>query len=307
MQRSDSLELSSTEQNYLEKLLKMRPQELKDVIRAFIHDEGQLSLLLRFAQSNAIINALCQSQEFDEDWTDIWKTCGKFMIPSSTNQNEVAILPAACDFLPQTTLSSFELTQGIHLYWMYSETENDKTLHDAVKHGCYFAFNELCFKKIGELQSLETQKEYLDLSIELIKTAEIAAKLHWTPGYILLAKVCLQLARHADHFCDSGQAYTLKYQYHKVAYRAVHIAEKITDCSQAAIHNATLNGRIQLTDGLPFTTWLAAKKYISGLFDGGLSSRSLDDIRSSSQVDIETIRSQAETSVSANKYARLIN
>jgi len=196
-----------------------------------------LSVIVKIALNIPEIDKFCKDN-LELHWETIWENCGS---------NNVKCLP-------QTKLYNFDLLKGIYLFWEYDHynkigapaTIGLEYLKMSAELGCFQALKVYCKKLLEENFNPENATDSLRL-------AKKAADLHLTPGYILLAKVCLLMAnKTSDHYNSKN--------YYAQALAAVCMAEKLGFNADNEINNAYF--KAPLTEILEFPNWLAAKLWI---------------------------------------------
>lgn len=166
-----------------------------------------LAPLIRLAIEDSEVGVLCKHASLEPLWNERWRLSGRNPSEMAKKNNQ-----PVHEYLPQPTLATFQLLQGIFLYSQYKTAGDDSLiyLHEAAEMGNFPALNTLT------TECLNTP----DLHHKALVYANIAADLHWTPGYLLLAVVECQL----KHY--------VKALLHLI------IAEKLLPYSEAMINNA---------------------------------------------------------------------
>ncbi|MDX1838806.1 hypothetical protein DIZ81_13795 [Legionella taurinensis] len=166
-----------------------------------------LSLLIKLAMEDNHVNALCRHPVLEPHWNERWRLSGR-------NPHEMAIKnnQPVHEYLPQPTIPTFQLLQGIFLYSQYRTNSDAAMLHlyEAAEAGYFPALSVLTNHCL-------TQP---DLHHKALNYAALAANYYWTPGYLLLAVTELKLE-----------------QYDKALLHLI-IAEKLLPYSDTMINNA---------------------------------------------------------------------
>ncbi|KTD47358.1 Ankyrin repeat protein [Legionella rubrilucens] len=166
-----------------------------------------LATLIKLAIEDNSVDTLCRHPALERHWNERWRLSGR-------NPREMAIknYQPVHEYLPQPTIPTFQLLQGIFLYSQYKTTSDAAMLHlyQAAEVGYFPALNVLTNYCLTQT----------DLHHKALVYAALAADYYWTPGYLLLAVTELKLE-----------------QYDKALFHLI-IAEKLLPYSDAMINNA---------------------------------------------------------------------
>ncbi|QRN03447.1 hypothetical protein GH742_05960 [Legionella sp. MW5194] len=196
------LEIHTSEDKLIYTLNESQQHRLPTLIKAI-----SLAVLIRLAMEDNHVNALCRHPVLEPHWNERWRLSGR-------NPHEMAIKnnQPVHEYLPQPTIPTFQLLQGIFLYSQY-RTNSDAAmlyLYQAAEAGYFPALNVLTNYCLTQT----------DLHPEALHYAALAADYYWTPGYLLLAVTELKLE-----------------QYDKALLHLI-VAEKLLPYSDAMINNA---------------------------------------------------------------------
>lgn len=228
-------------------------------------DEG---ILLKLAVINPEIDEMCKVAELGSYWEALWYRCGV------NPEGEFSVLEPPHAYLPMPTLSCFELLKGLYIYQLYrnSAANSESDLNElaflilSANLGCFFALNALCREGIKKIN-----KEFdPDLAKQIIVIAEFAAKLYWTPGYILLATVYQELSAQPQLFSATNFKDTEQMLFRQ-ALQALYIAQKLENYSRPMINNAFQGKTIAEATENKFKTWMQAKIQLMNASNGLLT------------------------------------
>jgi hypothetical protein len=235
-------------------------QELEELIYT-----ADLSQIVKLTLVNPAINKLCSGPCFTKLWTEVWHQWGK----ACGNQ----------DFVSVPTISDYDQVKGFYIYQAYLKglkeeepsLEFIKTAEEYLTrssdHGCYFAMNALCTHGLTFLKSLAQPEEIREAGDKVMKYAEKAADLHWTPGYMLLSNVFQELSLYVKALYP-GDPIVSKEQHYLRALNALWVAQKLEPYSKDMVSNAYLGKTIWEATYGQVKTWFAARVRLQGLSNG---------------------------------------
>lgn len=206
--------------------------------------------LIKLAITDPEFDKLCKNPLLNDIWNEQWRLSGR-NIREKANKNKLPIH----EYMPQATTHTFELLKGIYIYGQYkkclkaSDAQAQRYSADYLKLaadlGYFAALNALCTEYLQE-PSLQAQQALL--------YAQTAAKLYWTPGYLLLAVVNYSFGNYRDALLN------------------LIIAEKLIPYSEAMINNAYQGKTVEeIVSRLNFRNWDYAKIHIAEWADLPLS------------------------------------
>ena len=210
---------------------------LKPVLIAQIKKTDPV-FLIRYALINRMFDDFCKEAGLVGHWQMIWMLCG-------INRCLDPILPKELTkdgYLLSHLMSCFDLIKGEFLYWQYkieSTGENPDDAQDylmlSAELSCFKSMEIFCFKKLQLIQKSFSRSE----ADFLLDIARKCAENHWTPGYLLLANVSIQLAsimkkKDVGFFTQASMIQDL----YVTALGALHFAETLAVFSKSQIHNA---------------------------------------------------------------------
>ncbi|KTC85913.1 DUF5630 domain-containing protein [Legionella drozanskii] len=176
----ESIENFSSEKSKVDPEPSLTPEDLH-YLHQFI-ENSDVALLIKLSIQNPAVNTLCNHPSLNDFWNEKWRKCGRN--PSEraqTNHNPIH------EYLPQPTITTFELIKGLFVYSQYIELsktnlKNQKSSEQYLKLAAelnYFpALNALCARALKKNEPLKA-----------IIYAQIAAQYYWTPGFLLLTSV----------------------------------------------------------------------------------------------------------------------
>ena len=159
-------------------------QEKKAALYAFFSDNDNkvdLELIVRASLTSPALNTLLNDPLLNKFWNEVWRKCSR---KSQKQEKDLEVV----EYVPQSTQSSFELVKSLFIYGKYQ-------LLVAEKFSSLYAVDYLNLaSELGYFAALNAQiRFYLtQKDIKALACAEKAAKLYWTPGYLLLAVVHLE-------------------------------------------------------------------------------------------------------------------
>ena len=221
--------------------------------------------LLRLAENSPLIKRWCELPAMQPFWGNLWaNTAGrKPTLREAKNNSQLSYRP----LLPQSTVSAFNLMRGTWLYdhanyiaHEYGQTDSriPPLLEKAVESHCFEAIraiNRINMTKLCEADSTVTFEDvFKKLSDEI--------KFHGTPVLLLLALSCFEAANlyakenviTADHYCTLALMYVI-------------LAERVTELSINAIHNAYYGLGLQESNNYGWGTFAEWRSGILELID----------------------------------------
>ena len=182
---------------------------------------------------NSVIDGLCKSTALDSHW--------KMILETIKSNGSLLQRP----YQSEPSIHCLELIKGMILYNQYkiervvNPTDATDYLLKSAELGCFLAINILCNNTLGQTNP------GLDLNEvdKLLSLCQKAATLHWTPGYLLLSNVCLELVSIVDEkFKGTFVSFSYRETYLTQALTALYFAEYFESFSGSSINNA-YNGR----------------------------------------------------------------
>jgi hypothetical protein len=184
-----------------------------------IQKDFNLILFIKFAFYFPELDKFFNEPELDPVFEVIWQKC------SNSEKGHL--------YETQRAISCFNLVKSIYLFWRYEQLNPEEGkiiqgeivgldfLKASAQQGCFKAINMFCHMAITQTSAT------LNLPDALI-FAKKAAQYHWTPGYLLLAKVYINLMIKEQ---NQGNPYLSE------ALQALFMAEKLAPYSEAELHN----------------------------------------------------------------------
>lgn len=211
-----------------------------------IRQEQQLFLIIEFANENAVIQNLCGSEELAGFW--------KSLLADPVEFKRKARWPADnFSFIPQPMIPIFNFISGIYFYYKYLgekeffEKNDIKTLEKSIKYGFFPAVLELIDIPVilASVKNNKFEQEHLPKLSSMLEIAQNAAELHGTPGYILLANLCMCAASHFRKNKMEGFSAT-KFFMQAVSY--FEAANILSPACEVASYNASFGQGIKATN-----------------------------------------------------------
>ncbi|RUR08414.1 DUF5630 domain-containing protein [Legionella sp. km772] len=194
-----------------------------------------LPSLFKIAFNNSKVDKLLKSEPLKAYWEDQWRRAG--VNPRGCKYDRSKPLH---EYWPMPTISTFTLLQGLFIYTEYQHIMDSKKMSLdlvyiaaeylilAAQSGNFFAMNALCEQGLKLLKPTFND----DLARLILKTAQQAAKLYWTPGYLLLANVYKEFNKHKEEEILKAMNLPLN------AYEALRTAQGLEPKSVVMINNA---------------------------------------------------------------------
>jgi hypothetical protein len=262
--------------------------------------KADLNCLLKLVLNNLKMNTVCNRSCFESFWDEVWRLCGTNLEKEAKNNNE-----AIQEYLPISTVSSFELVKGFFVYQGYLKAVKNQEMNTALiqtadeylslasDFGCFFAINALCREGLRLLPSIKNDQEYVrTLAKKILHYANKAADLYWTPGYILLSNVWHGLARYALVLFPEGDAKISQKEFFMGALNGICVAHKMEVFSGPMIHDAYQGKTVFEASNKQLSSWTQAKLRLVAL------SRSLLQIH-----DLEV--AEREALLTLNKLSKI--
>lgn len=245
-------------------VLNREEEQIRHDLRA-CNDEGvyhrikqhPLFTIIKLAENDPSITALCQSPSLDDYWQNCW--------------TQIEDEASGYRMQAQSLISAFDLVRGYHFYLLaidaYAagyDAQDPLIIDYLLKAQEYYSFHasyQLNGYWISALKETVTYEPQLDFSNLLALLQSIAA-VHLTPGYILLATTCFELAHYYEHFAELADKKILCKQYYSSALEYLWAAEKLEPYSQASIANAYDGRSINEFYGAESRTWLDFRETI---------------------------------------------
>lgn len=251
--------------------------------------EYELDALMKLTEKYPEIADLCQSPDFNQHWENVIRHSGK----NPPSQASINGLPVH-QYLPQWSILPFAFVKGLHAYNKYllltktgkrGAAENALAL--AIKYGNFNGMNAFCKKSLLQLQN------HFDLALlyKVIAVAERAAKLHCTPGFLLLANIYLQVSALTSLIDEKVQS-KLEKEYLLLSFQSIIIAENIQPISQEMVNNAFQGKSIQEAVGNETMTWGSWKEKIYNLAKNKITINELNEVYHRAQQIIKHIEEE---------------
>ncbi|MDR3476416.1 MAG: DUF5630 domain-containing protein [Gammaproteobacteria bacterium] len=279
MKLSQFLQLTDEELKTYEAIFLMKPgsntepnsEPMSNHIDSYIINTD-LATLIRIVVRYPEINAICESPQFAGYWQDLWSQCG--LKPAETQHENK---PTVHQYDPMPTVSCFTLLKGLYLYKGYQNVFAEITdwtpelradareyLEMAAKFGCFFAINLLCEEGLKSL----TSKPDKTIAVDILRLAQRAAALYWTPGYLLLATVYQEMSLHTEDTLQLPGVQSKEALFSE-ALVSIYVAQKLEPFSEAMLNNAYQGKTIAEATQGTIKSWFQAKVRLE-TYAGGL-------------------------------------
>lgn len=250
--------LENHEEKVARLLLESIQENRLDIIRSIILNPEYSSTILKLGIINKTINTFLADKEFEPYWQNLWRLCGVNPKEAALENNQ-----AIHENLPLITVSCYQLVKTHFCYEAYRKlTDNGinessprggmliAILNAAALEGSFFASNAFCTN--GLRLFLENHEKVSGLRELIISLAKNAAKIHFTPGYYLLANVYAAVAN-----AESNEV--IAKEFRKKAYTALCLAQKLQPYSTASLNNAYQGLTLEQASNGKFKSWFHAK------------------------------------------------
>lgn len=257
-------------------LLTEKETELRELINAAVHnsdwsgvqkaitanstEESPLNII-KIAEHDKQIENICRSSSLSKYWLQEW----------------LKIQTDGYQMQAQPLINYFDLYRGYYFYLLAVDVfaENHDAMSEQVieylsKAQAYDSFHAACQLNGYLLKALkQTQTQDKVNFPAILAPLEKLAKLHLTPGYILLARTHFEWAQFNTRFAGSGSKVTESYG---MALRYVYMAEQLEPYSRQSLANACVGGDLVEYFGLEGLGWSGYKAHIIEQAGGRLNS-----------------------------------
>ncbi len=212
--------------------------------------------IIKLAEHIPEINELCKKASMQEYWLDQW-----LKIQNADNDYQMQAQPL---------FNYFDLYRGYFFYLLAADSFGDghgemspqvlAYLSKAHSYHSFHASRQLNGYLIKTLRETATQ-DGVDFSA-MLASLQTLAKLHLTPGYILLGRTSFELAQFKKRFSSEGEETKAISEHYALALRAIYMAEQLIPLSQASIANACVGRELDKCFDLENLGWDGYKALI---------------------------------------------
>lgn len=208
-----------------------------------------LKIIIKFIEKSSTFAQFLQAEIFDDFWKEVWRNMGK----NASKEYSVG-------FLPQKQITCMNLFLGNFYYnrsrLIREQSENQYTpeelkyLYKAQEYNSFHALNALNKYDLNNLNQAIINKQNIDLQPILDRATK--AKIHLTPGYVLLAETCCAIAEYNKKVLRSDAAVESSYL---MAIKYISLGKVFLSQSKNSINNAYYGKGFSFCNNLGLNTF----------------------------------------------------